>query len=215
MPDTFNYTNEWDFSNRHLDSNIGGGANNDFFSAARCILYVQPSSTTTPDQKSFKRLGVVQGFTFYEQKNIDSLYELGSDLPYLVPGRVAGQLSIQKVLLNGEDLINLTYIVNPEGNGQLDNSGFISSLRDSRTNNPFDLLFAYYGSKTSTPGKFEATYSRLFKNCYFQSRTEGINAGSVIVMEQIGIMYEYIANVDFLTNSGNSANRTSFRGTVL
>lgn len=219
MAENYNYTNTWDFSEKHLDPNIGSGDANDFFSAARCILYAKLSADTgslTQNVNKFKRIGVVQGFGFQESKDIQTIFEIGSDIPYLVPGRVNGQLSVQRVLLSGEDLFNLVYVPQDAlAENATTAKGFIASLRDPRMNQYFDLLFAYYGQAQDPNdkfnGKFTANYSRLFTHCLFQGKSESVSSGQIIVAESLGIMYEKISKANFTTSS----NPTSFRGTQL
>ena len=200
---------QWTFTNKHVDPNIGSGDGNVFLSTARCILYAALSKNLPASSRNeagqytglpandgvFFRIGVVQGLSFQEQKQIDTVFELGSDIPYLVPGRVAGGLGLQRVLLSGEDLLNLIY--RSDNSTQAGNKQFITSLKDPRLNKAFDLLFAYYGDDGH--GGFTTSYSRLFKNCYISSRSEGMNAGQVIVAESVNITYEYISSVTFLS----------------
>lgn len=206
MAENYGYTNSWDFYNKHLDPNIGAGDSNDFLNSARCIIYAQLSSdSSTTDTNKFKRIGVVQGFQFQEQRQIEQIFELGSDIPYLIPGRVQGGLSISRILLSGEDLANLIYATDEGSTGTMANQKFITSLRDPRMARPFDLLFAYYGqSSSSDQTKFTETYSRLFRKCLFSSKAEGINSGQIIVAEQVSIMYQDVTNVNFIKD-------TSFR----
>lgn len=223
MPSSIEYAKKWDFSDKHVDENIRGDNAANFFSSARCILYAQPSSDDSiSNSGKFKRIGVVQSFAFSEQKNIDMIYELGSDIPYYIPGRTVGNLQISRILLSGEDLTNMIYQVEPTG-ARTQNYSYISTLRDSRLNRPFDLLFAYYGetnqevSGTDTAysgAQFTATYSRLFKNCYISHRSEAMQAGgSVLVAESVAINYQHIAKVTFMKYgvNGNLVDPTSFR----
>ena len=223
-----NYTNEWDFSAKHLDDAIGQNTT-DFLSSARCIIYAKLSSRTAEYNQSgfgksdniFKRIGVLQGFGFSEQKNIEQFFEIGSDIPFLVPGRTSGQISLQRILLAGEDLFNLVYRVDGTASSNTEvgaGTGFIATLRDPRMNQFFDLLFAYYGTKSgessdsqtaSNGGKFTTNYSTLFKNCLFAAKSESINAGSILISESCSIAYERISTVNFAAPS----NATSFRGT--
>lgn len=223
MPESIAYTPNWDFSDRHIDENIKGDNATNFFSSARCIIYAQPSSDNSiTDSQKFKRIGVVQSFSFQEQKSIDMIFELGSDIPYYIPGRTTGALNLSRILLSGEDLTNMIYQIDPNGARSAGYS-YISTLRDPRLNRPFDLLFAYYGetnkanvgADTAYSGaQFAATYSRLFKNCYIQSRHEGLQAGgSVLVAESVSIAYQHIAKVTFMQYGvdGSLTDPTSFR----
>ena len=84
MADT-SYKTTWDFSDKHIDSDISKSS---FISAARSIIYAAPYNSV--NTAAFHRIGVIQSYSWGEQRAVDMIYELGSDLPYLIPGRTAG-----------------------------------------------------------------------------------------------------------------------------
>lgn len=184
------YTDMWDFKDKHLDPNIDAADANKFMSAARCILYAAPAGKGTSAKAEFQRIGVVQGYSWGESKQVDMIFELGSDIPYLIPGRTTGQISIQRVLLSGQDLLNLVF--NSDVNGKKTTpENWIRSIRD--INIPLDLMFCFYGEGNT--GKYDAVYTRFFKNCWFTSRQESIQAGQILVAESVSLMYEYCSDL--------------------
>lgn len=187
-------TDAWEFKDSHLDPTISAGDANKFLSAARCVLYVKPASKNgSSSSDEFVRVGVVQGYSWGENKQMEMIFELGSDIPYFVPGRTTGQIQVQRILLSGEDFINLTYQDGSASGNQVTASNWIRSLRD--INIPMDLMFVFYGEGTS--GKYDAKYSRLFKNSWIQSRQESISAGQILVAESVSIVYEFCSNYTF------------------
>lgn len=184
------YTDMWDFKDKHLDPNISASDANKFMSAARCILYGASAAKGTAAKAEFQRIGVVQGYSWGENKQVDMIFELGSDIPYLIPGRTTGQIQIQRILLSGQDLLNL--IFNSDVNGKATTpKNWIRSLRD--VNVPLDLMFCFYGEGTT--GKYDAVYTRFFKNCWITSRQESIQAGQILVAESVSLMYEYCSDL--------------------
>lgn len=185
---------KWDFKDSHLDPTIDAADSNKFLSAARCVLYVKPANKNGSNSKDeFVRVGVVQGYSWGENKQMEMIFELGSDIPYFIPGRTTGQIQIQKILLSGEDFLNLVYQDSSTNGGKVNPSEWKRSLRD--VNIPFDLMFVFYGEGNT--GKYDAKYSRLFKNSWIQSRQESISSGQIIVAESVSIVYEYCANYTF------------------
>lgn len=182
------FVDNWDFKDQHLDPNITAGDGNTFLSAARCILYAAPADKAG-SKSSFSRVGVVQGYSWGENKQMEMVFELGSDVPYFIPGRTTGQIQIQRILLSGEDMLNLVYASDPNG-GKVDPSKFIRSIRD--VNIALDLMFCFYGP--SANGKYDAVYTRLFKNCWIQSRQESISAGQILVAESVTVAYEFCSD---------------------
>lgn len=186
------YTDMWDFKDKHLDPNIDAADANKFMSAARCILYAAPAAKGTAPKAEFQRIGVVQGYSWGESKQVDMIFELGSDIPYLIPGRTTGQISIQRVLLSGQDLLNLIFNSDVDGKKTTPDN-WIRSIRD--VNVPLDLMFCFYGEGNT--GKYDAVYTRFFKNCWFTSRQESIQAGQILVAESVSLMYEYCSDLIF------------------
>lgn len=192
-------TDTWEFKDAHLDPSIDAADSNKFLSAARCVLYTKPASKNGSNNDSeFTRVGVVQGYSWGENKQMEMVFELGSDIPYFIPGRTTGQINIQKILLSGEDFINLTYQPGSNQGQQSNPDNWIRSLRD--INIPLDLMFVFYGGGAAGEGveqKYDAKYTRLFKNCWIQSRQESISAGQILVAESVSIVYEYCASYSF------------------
>jgi hypothetical protein len=118
------------------------------------------------------------------------IFEIGSEIPYLVPGRTTGQLSLSRMLLYGVDLTNVLY----GKDAVTDATKWIRSLKDIST--PFHLLFTAFSNKSTDDNKNLVQYSRVFRNCWIQARSESLNAGQVIIAEQVNIMYQDIPSVN-------------------
>jgi len=186
MADT-NFETNWDYQKRHIDDNIKPGS---FISASKCIIYAAP--TLTAERTDFKRIGVIQGYNWGEQRQIEMIFELGSDRPYLVPGRATGQISLARLFVFGKDLVNLLHYgpgtgsnVTPSNEGKT----AIASLKE--IDKPINLMFAAYSSEEGNPLR----YSRVFSTCWIQSRNESISAGQVLIAENVNIMYEEIVSL--------------------
>ena len=201
----------WDFENTHVDANLN--PSKDLISAARCIIYAKPSSFGSSDSNSsvqYYRCGLVQGYGFSEGRDVSRIFELGSEVPYLIPGRTAGELSLSRIMLFGADLVNILYY--SAQNGGVSNSDLYSNnitrvndedssdkiIRSiSQITTPVDLLFTYYKNtgETGDKAKTSARYSRVFKECMITSRSEQVDAGQIIVGEQVRILYSKMGPV--------------------
>lgn len=183
--------NTWTFHDTHVDENI---TDVDFLSAARCILYARKSSLATTSGSEFQRIGVIQGYNWSEQKQLELIFEIGSDIPYIVPGRTTGQIAISRILLSGTDFTNLIYNTNASNDTQITDDTFIRSLRD--VSEPMDMLFAYYAQNVNTK-QYSDVYTRLFSTCWLQARNESIAAGQILVAENVNIMYQNVTKASF------------------
>lgn len=174
------YISKWDFKDKHIDSTIG---KDNFVSSARSIIYAAPIDGSKP----FKRIGVVQGWNWGEQRQVEQVPEIGSDVFYLIPGRTMGQLSMSRILLFGKDLVNVIYDVG-EGEETAEKR-WIKSIKE--ISKPINMMFASFDATSQ-----ETVYSRIFGRCWITSRSENIGAGQVLIAESVSIMYEDILDLD-------------------
>lgn len=204
MADNSGFASTWNFSNTHVDTNINPAT--DLVSAARCLIYARPSSYGVDEANSnskFMRCGLIQGFSYGEQRDIQRIFEIGSDVPYLVPGRNYINLNLSRILLFGADLVNaLYYSAQNEGvtsdelyksnieaiSGNANSENIIRSIGDIKK--PVDLLFTYYKNtgEAGTNDQGSSRYTRIFRECHITSRSESVDAGNIIVAEQVAIV---------------------------
>jgi hypothetical protein len=130
----------WEYHDSHL-TNL---TDKNFLSSARCIIYARPSRVADSGSDAvFSKIGVIQGYSWSEQKQLEMIFELGSDIPYLIPGRTTGQISVSRVLIAGADLTNIFYSAAEDvRDGAMQMRGWKRSLRDVTI--PMDLLITYY-----------------------------------------------------------------------
>jgi hypothetical protein len=180
---------QWDYHDKNIQGSI---AQNDFTRADRVIIYTAPTPIPGKPSSAMKPIGLIQGMTNSEQKQLQQFFELGSDAPMIVPGLTQGQLSLQRVLLNGYNFLNAIYHGVDKKN--LRDDEILRSIRD--INVPFDLLMAKYPVIEGDQAA-KAVESTLFRGCQINARTESITAGGVVVMENINVMYTTIPKVTF------------------
>lgn len=208
MPNPFSTT--WNYADKHVDTNID---THQFLASSRCLIYAAPTAATvtgndgktTTTTQNFKRIGVIQGWNWGENRQIEMIFELGSDIPYLVPGRTTGQISLSRIMLFGKDLANLIYSV--EGGvtsgSTIDKADtYIKSIKE--INKPFDLMFAAFSNAAGESQESSTTYSRVFRGCWIQSKNESISAGQILVAENVNIMYENIVSITVPENQSIS-----------
>lgn len=178
-----------DYKTKHVDESV---APSQFLDASRSVIYAQTikkDGTLTP----FRAIGLVQSYGWSEQKDIQQIYEIGSDVPYMVPGRTRGGISISRVLLSGKDFINAIY----HGDQAIvPVADFIKSLAHIDT--PINLMFVAIGGSTSAP----LVYSRIFSDCHITARQESIGAGQTIIMESVSITYSYVSDASIEQQGG-------------
>lgn len=182
---------KWENHDQNIQGNI---EQTDFTRADRVIIYTAPTPLPGQNSTAMQAVGLIQGMSHSEQKNLQMIFELGSSAPMIVPGLTQGQISIQRVLLNGMNFLNTIYH-GAEANN-LTEDQILRSIRD--VNRPFDMMVAKYpvlDEKVAT----QAIETTLFRGCQIQSRNESISAGGVVVLEQMNLMYTTIPKVTFRT----------------
>lgn len=175
------------------DTNIQGNIEqSDFTRADRVVIYTAP--TPLPDQESttMKAVGLIQGYSHNEQKQLQMLFELGSSAPMIVPGLTQGQISLQRVLINGMNLLNTIY--HGSDVRDLTSENILRSIRD--VNRPFDMMVAKYPVLDGDVAA-EAIETAIFRGCQIQSRSEQVTAGGIVIFEQLSLMYTVIPKVTF------------------
>lgn len=193
---------KWENKDKHVDSSI---SKVDFMASSRCLIYAAPTVKGAPNQAppktAFKRIGVIQGWNWGENRQIELIFELGSDIPYLVPGRTTGQISVSRIMLFGKDLTNMIYDMTDSDAArafdETDPETFIKSIRE--INAPFDLMFAAFNNNENS----DVVYSRVYTGCWIQSKNESISAGQILIAENVNIMYESVVSVQIPNTAEN------------
>lgn len=197
------FVSQWDFQNKHVDTSID--PTTDLISSARCLIYAKPSSFGTQDNTAnvkFYRIGLVQDYSFAENRYLSRIFEIGSDRPYVVPGRTEGSLSLSRVMLFGADLVNALYYSAQNGgvtneelhstnteaiNGAEGSEKIIRSIND--IDKPIDILITFFKNTGKADADSVTRYSRVFQECMISARSESVTANQVIVGENVSIMY--------------------------
>lgn len=176
-------TDVYDGIKKHVDSTI---KESDFMDSTRTIIYASTDDISRPGMPTgFKKVGVLQSFAWSERKDLQQIYEIGSDMMYQIPGKTQGSLSLSRVLISGKDLLNALY----HGDAEINPENFLVSL--AQMNRPLHIMFCSVGASNNGTGKL---YSRVFANCHIVSRQESIGAGQRIIMENCAISYSHIAD---------------------
>lgn len=180
---------KWEYHDKNIQGSI---AQSDFTRADRVVIFTAPTPITGKESYAMKPIGLIQGMSHTEQKQLQLFFELGSDAPMIIPGLTQGQISIQRVLLNGLNFLNAIY--HGIDKKSLREDEILRSIRD--INVPFDFLMAKY-PVNATGAVEKATETTLFRGCQISSRSESVTAGGVVVMESLQIMYTTIPKVTY------------------
>jgi len=186
----------WDYRDKHVDGSIDAQS---FVNSMHILIYAAATDvdssgniTVTP----FVPIGAIQGYSWGENRVIEQIFEIGSEIPYTVPGRTTGQLNLSRILINGADLANVLYHASESGLEDIDEENIIRTLRD--ISKPFHMLFVAFNNPQSGQTA-DVKYSRVYTNCWINARSESFSANQVLVAENVSIVYETVPRVTIST----------------
>lgn len=173
-----------DIDTKHVDETI---STDSFLDSSNTIVYAA-KKLPSGQISSFKPIGLIQSAGWQEQKEVNKIYEIGSRTPYMVPGKTQGALSLSRLMISGNDLINTIYY----GTGEsIPSEDFIISLAEIDV--PLYLMFVTTGTKSKETQQTKR-YTRVFEECFITGRSESIGAGQSLIVEQASITYSRISD---------------------
>ena len=175
----------WKFKTAHAQGNdilTPSGGLTDFISAESIVLCAGPAVyDQSVSLSSLIPIGLCDSVGVQQNTNIIQLWEVGSRLPYLIPGRTQAQLQLNRVVFNGDSLMGaLTAGANSSwmssagsdspgvdwnasaDGGKYDNNGaFLMNLASSFFKKPFGLAILVQDGDNS---KYSITENDVVRN---------------------------------------------------
>jgi hypothetical protein len=203
---------DWKFKSKHVQpGQLGreaGVDGNNYVSAESIVLCaVLPSSDPKIDTIGSDQLfpiGVMQNAGFNQQKQINQLYEIGSRLPFFIPGRTLIQLNMTRVVFNGDSLMAALYHADgkelgsapAESPGAILTAGgiaerrFYMNLASELFNRGIDIALVIRDSED------EASGAIIFRECIIQSHGMGISSNQTVVAENISLRSKKLEGIN-------------------
>ena len=190
------------FKTEHVNPRVPATAG-DFVSAESVILAAKKGGSGDADGLadlgSYIPLGLVESVTVTQNKNIQQIFEIGSRLPYFIPGRTIIQGGISRILIDGNSLMKVVYPGLGAEDGQLPGGVFIADDNDTDVENAFyinladdffhqslDLAFILADKDGNATGGF------IMQNCLITSHQLSIGAQQTVILENMGLRCEKI-----------------------
>jgi len=202
---------DWQFQQNNVDPEAfrrdSSGARGNYISSESVVLAAGPSTLAAAlnnNMEDIVPIGVCDTVQVSQNKGVIQLYEIGSRLPYIIPGRPITQFQISRVLFNGDSLLSAmtmglwrngdidptSYAGQVMGGPGTDNSSssspdrqsyFFLNLASQFFNNPIGLGLYLRDSENEWIAGFYA------ENCVIQSHTMAIQGQNMIVMENASV----------------------------
>lgn len=240
IDEVVNHQSGWDWENKHVTGSFNGAtpglANNisvyDIIesgtvliaagpadiSAAAAPSASDPQSNTESNGINIVPIGLVETVQINMNKPLSRIFEIGSKLSYIIPGRTVGAISINRVFFDGPSLLKIIYsgeikptsesadLVNkyanfsssPGASGQyaLTSSGNIAmNLASSFFDQPIGLAFFFADRGNNTVGQI------YFEGCSISAYNMGISANMNVLTEAINM--EFIRCRPIVTTASN------------
>ena len=208
----------WNAYNYHVQSELKGG---EFINAETTLIAAGPpelkhamgtSNTSQETMGDFAfPIGVLENVGLSQSKQLQRIFEIGSNRSYFVPGRVVGSVSIGRVIYYGPSLLKTLYSYIQFANGSQFTSGMATAdknlvgptydagykirvapgygdlllnLGSDMFNQPFGLVI-YFRNQLE-----DNTSAIYLEDCYVQGHQLSISSGSVLVMEGASLQYD-------------------------
>lgn len=128
---------DWNFLGSHVDPDAmirnngasGSQLRGNYISSESIILCAAPGSFSQAVADNFETIvpiGVCDTIQVMQNKGVIQLYEIGSRIPYIIPGRPITQFQISRVLFNGDTLL-AALTAGAEAAGELPTSDELSA----------------------------------------------------------------------------------------
>lgn len=111
-PETTEGINSWEFRTKHVQDNLVA---NDFVSAKSVLIAAGPPRKEDIGQNfnSLYPIGVVDNIAIAQNKGLQTIFEIGSDQRYFLPGRTINQVNLGRILFYGPSLLRVLYAYYP------------------------------------------------------------------------------------------------------
>lgn len=117
------HTVNWDWERQHVDQAYDNGDGSaakevsvyDIIESGTVLIAAGPASLTAAvsnqSDTSFRLvpIGLVETATIAMSKPLSRIFEIGSKLSYIIPGRTIGQIALARVLFDGPSLLKVLY----------------------------------------------------------------------------------------------------------
>ena len=169
-----------------------------------CLIVAGPPRMTMFASTSFNPIGFVTSFSVQEQRQIQPLKAIGSRRHVFSATNAPVNLTIERMLIDGRNLMRALYQDNDRNNAQAtltQNSKFMEgtdwyvNLEEDIYRIPFGLGICFY-----TPRKLANKFPSLlntdsnpagfdyFEGCVVQSMNMSLQQGGTVIMEQVSIL---------------------------
>lgn len=149
------------------------------------------------DVANLYTVGMVQGLSYSQAKQLQRLFELGSSENTIVPGRSVGTIQLSRVWYHGPNFLKVFYTGVSDAEikalrGPVPGyEDLFLNLSSGLYDNPFGLLLTIHTQGNALSTHDSKLAGQVFlENAYIQNHGIQMSAQAVVLAEQVSIQYE-------------------------
>jgi len=232
------HVDSWDWENSHVNQSYADGNGNvpnfnvhDIVESGTVLIAAGPADLTAAGDLTnsgirIVPIGLVESATISMNKPLSRIFEIGSKLSYIIPGRTVGEIALARVFFDGPSLLKVLYqgevyqdSYNNETQGkqvqfmsngvrqraqqtQPIGSGHVAmNLASSFFEQPVGLAFYFQDQQKDTVGTI------YFEGCRVSTYNMGISANMNVLTETVRM--EFTQCVPVVSSGVSQANATT------
>lgn len=162
---------------------------------------------TWANTKKLRPIGLIQNYNLGQNKNIQQVFEIGSDIDINLPGRTYKTFSFGRILLSGKNVLSIlatgdatiSDLTDTEKAkyGEAGSGEIILNLASEYFDSPCGLAMLFYDPKVKEgdSAQEEILSAVAFEGCMVNAHQMSSSAGDVLVMESVSMMVSRIVPV--------------------
>jgi len=228
VKDKFDHSINWDWDDKHvsqsyLDSTKAVNKDmvaTDIVESATVLICAGPAdlqkaaTAATANNIRIVPIGLVETASISMNKQVSRIFEIGSKISYLIPGKVMGGINMSRVFFDGPSMLKALYYgeVTQDSNGAAVTDGktvnFASdnktgsittspigsgnvgmNLQSSFFDHPMGLTFIFQDQQGDMVGEI------YFEGCYITSYGMGISASANVLTESVSVQFQKVTPI--------------------
>ena len=221
----------WDWDNNSVEVRSGGAAKGqlspaDFIEGGTTLILSGPRLSRDLAGSDLIPIGMLSSVSVSQQKNVQQIFEIGSKLAHIVPGRTMGQMQLGRVFFDGDSLMKALYSGTgntvdadgkiTEGSGVVNGAAAPASTTDGVTTAGKGVASASQVNSGKFAANLASSYFDLphglcfmfkdqsgedvstiyFEDCMINSHQFSIDSMANIIQEGCSIMFRRIVPID-------------------
>ena len=239
ISDFMSHEINWDFEGKHVSQSFADAQNNikpttvsDVIDSGTVLLAAAPASldeavAINPNGIRIVPIGMIESVSVQLGRQLSRIFEIGSKIGYIIPGRTVGDMSINRVLFDGDNLLKVLYggELAADGAGVLykyaqfssDTSGPGTTRRFAHISSghiAMNLASTFFNQPCGLVLYFKDQQSDLVSELYFEgvhigSYSFGMSAGANVLVESAQLSFIQVRPIVTVDSNVNDPDQLS------